>query len=445
MNRHIGEEFLSLCNLESEYFLPLLERSCIRWNISEEELTTAVKKYIPTYYRVELNGIRKLLGLYVEEWLRFEELKNEDSVKIYFNVPGSVSGMLWLKESIQKNVYLGTPDLICMVVLYGVLGIKQKLENNSCRHCAVNLMRYHLSKDHMIPKPNIRWSWGLLCDEAPKMDEMIRISEQASKNIIISKPAKVGEKEVYLKEQILEAFYDIKQDYLLKLNSEVYRRIKKERFLLSAKIEQIMRIMNKKERFIISNADISLIETLLLAAFRCDQKDIIQILGELINEINIAETKEFYKKLNRIEKKYAIYYTPVCNPEYSRIFEENEIALLFYTAFKSRAVYTGKKDCYEDIVLECTQMLIGETAQEEGIQISNLILEQHLDGLILGMFSFDRWLGAHQNLLKKIVEKRTEKNVFIYETDFWNQESFTQDRMKTSIETLKKIGVMEWL
>jgi hypothetical protein len=55
------------------------------------------------------------------------------------------------------------------------------------------------------------------------------------------------------------------------------------------------------------------------------------------------------------------------------------------------------------------------------------------------MFAFDRWMGMQQHQLRTIIEERTGKTVFLYDTDFWNQESFSRDRMETAVETLSYI------
>jgi hypothetical protein len=53
------------------------------------------------------------------------------------------------------------------------------------------------------------------------------------------------------------------------------------------------------------------------------------------------------------------------------------------------------------------------------------------------MFYFDRWMGMQQHQLQSIIENKTGKTVFIYDTDFWNQESFPENRMETAVETLR--------
>ena len=80
---------------------------------------------------------------------------------------------------------------------------------------------------------------------------------------------------------------------------------------------------------------------------------------------------------------------------------------------------------------------MGKTEADE---ICKLIEKYNLDGIVLGMFSFDRWLGGHEKILTKIVAEKTGKRVFTYDTDFWNQEFFEYGRFATAVETLSMVG-----
>ena len=204
--------------------------------------------------------------------------------------------------------------------------------------------------------------------------------------------------------------------------------------MLAMRREQILRFLNRTAEFVIGNEEVGLIETLLLASFRTDLDEIAELLAELLKEMQDRVSEK--KACRPMKYRYAVYYTPVCNPKYAKIMEDYGIGLLNHTAFASTAVAIQGKNPLEDMAIECMGMLIGKDLAEEAGKICGIIEKNHLDGLVLGMFPFDRWMGALQNLLQKIVEERTGKHVLMYETDFWNQEVFTGDRMESVVETL---------
>jgi benzoyl-CoA reductase/2-hydroxyglutaryl-CoA dehydratase subunit BcrC/BadD/HgdB len=41
------------------------------------------------------------------------------------------------------------------------------------RHCALNKMRVGIRLSGLVPTPDVDWAWGLVCDEATKIDEYI--------------------------------------------------------------------------------------------------------------------------------------------------------------------------------------------------------------------------------------------------------------------------------
>ena len=432
-------KFLKLLQFpDAEKERPYLVRACVRFGVTEEILGRCCEEHLPKYFHMELSGVRALLRLYVREWIGYEHLWEEPCIKIYYNVPGTNTGMYWLRDSLREaglHAEVCTPDLVVMVVLYGIIGLEEKLAvSNGCRHCGVNLTRGLLSEKQMVPRPDIRWSYGLLCNEAPKQDVMLEDDEPETMHILVHKPTKSGCQREYLRRQIEHGLVQVRERYPMGENEALYKKLKMKRFMLAMRREQILRFLNRTAKFVIGNEEVGLIETLLLASFRTDMDEIAKLLADLLREMQERVTAG--KACRSVKYRYAVYYTPVCNPQYSKIMEDYGIGLLNHTAFASTAVAIQGKDALEDMAIECTGMLIGKDLMEEAEKICEIIQKNRLDGLVLGMFPFDRWMGALQNLLQKIVEERTGKHVLMYETDFWNQEVFTGDRMESVVETL---------
>lgn len=431
-------EFLNLLQFsDAEKERPYLVRACSRFGVTREDLQRCCKEHLPKYFHMELAGVRALLRLYVKEWIGYEHLWEEPCIKIYYNVPGTSTGMYWLRDSLREagwQAEVCTPDLVVMVVLYGIIGLEEKLAvSNGCRHCGVNLMRGLLGEKRLVPCPDIRWSYGLLCNEAPKQDLMLEDEEPETMHILVHKPTKTGCQKEHLRQQMEHGFARIREQYQIAENETLYRNVKKKRFMLAMRREQILRFLNRTAEFVIGNEEVGLIETLLLASFRTDMDEIADLLAKLLKEMQERVSGQVHRPM---KYRYAVYYTPVCNPEYAKIMENYGIGLLNHTAFASTAVAFRGKDALEDMVIECMGMLIGKDLMEEAEHICAIIEKNHLDGLVLGMFPFDRWMGALQNLLQKVVEERTGKRVLMYETDFWNQEVFIGDRMESVVETL---------
>jgi benzoyl-CoA reductase/2-hydroxyglutaryl-CoA dehydratase subunit BcrC/BadD/HgdB len=72
-------------------------------------------------------------------------------------------------------------------------------------------------------------------------------------------------------------------------------------------------------------------------------------------------------------------------------------------------------------------------------QISERLLKYNFDGLLLGFFDFDRWLGSDNKLLAKMVEEKTKLPVFYVEGDFWEDRDYSQEALRTRIESICEI------
>jgi hypothetical protein len=129
---------------------------------------------------------------------------------------------------------------------------------------------------------------------------------------------------------------------------KLYRACKSQRFLLAVKVHQIIDHVRKCGKFRITNNDIVFLESLLITSFQCGTEHLIEVLTDLFEEIKSDTSKE----AATVRHKMCVYYTPICNPEYGEIMEENGIALLDHTAFSNSALVTGSSDPCEDAALE---------------------------------------------------------------------------------------------
>ena len=414
---------------------------CDYWGITDADLHTAIQR-AERYHRIALLSMRRVLGIYLREWMA--PFDTGIVHRIYYNVPGTVTFMYFLKELAEQElpapVYVGSPDFISMVVLYGLFGRKERIETGSCRHCAVNLMRAALVEDPCYPAADVQVSFGFTCDEAPKLDQMTEPARKDMLKVPVLNPVRSERAVGYIKKRMQEVLAGTQERFGLSSlrqseRDKLYRACKSQRFLLAVKVHQIIDHVRKCGKFRITNNDIVFLESLLITSFQCGTEHLIEVLTDLFEEIKSDTSKE----AATVRHKMCVYYTPICNPEYGEIMEENGIALLDHTAFSNSALVTGSSDPCEDAALEAMGMLITGSAQEEGEKIAELIRRKKLDGFVSGMFAFDRWMGMQQHQLRAIIEERTGKTVFLYDTDFWNQESFSRDRMETAVETLSYI------
>ena len=64
------------------------------------------------------------------------------------------------------------------------------------------------------------------------------------------------------------------------------------------------------------------------------------------------------------------------------------------------------------------------------------------DGFVFGFFDFDRWLGSDHRLLAKLVEEKIHKPTFYIEGDLWDDRDYSQEALRTRIESIAEIVKM---
>jgi benzoyl-CoA reductase/2-hydroxyglutaryl-CoA dehydratase subunit BcrC/BadD/HgdB len=70
-------------------------------------------------------------------------------------------------------------------------------------------------------------------------------------------------------------------------------------------------------------------------------------------------------------------------------------------------------------------------------------LETHkFDGMVFGLMDFDRWLGSSHRLLARMVEEKTKLPVFYIEGDNWDDRDYSQEALRTRIESICEIMKM---
>ena len=94
---------------------------------------------------------------------------------------------------------------------------------------------------------------------------------------------------------------------------------------------------------------------------------------------------------------------------------------------------------YEIIAGQWLSLPLFNNVFYEAEAIAHLLAKYKNDGLILGFFTFDRWLGAHQNLLKIILKESIAKPVFIMEANFWDERFNNKQRIINQIESIGRL------
>lgn len=68
-----------------------------------------------------------------------------------------------------------------------------------------------------------------------------------------------------------------------------------------------------------------------------------------------------------------------------------------------------------------------------------------LDGVILGFFDFDRWMGAQHKMMAPLIEQEVGIPVYYIEGDSWDSREYNEETLRTKVESICQIVKMRKL
>lgn len=178
-------ELLSYCGFddrEAEAQSPRIEKALARLGIGDADIERA-KVRVATYYDIELQGVRKILGIFLKDAVTTVLLRDEGREKIVHScmAPGmEIMGSAIMDHS--TTVGLMNPNLTFMVVLGSMFGKyapvleaaeRQWLRGGIVAHCGMVKSRLGLLSLGFLPRPDLTVTSGFTCEASPKSNELI--------------------------------------------------------------------------------------------------------------------------------------------------------------------------------------------------------------------------------------------------------------------------------
>ena len=396
-----------------------------RFGGSEKEAANADEN-LGRWYDLQYPGLRQLLRLYLEEFLSL--FQEDSSYRIYASVPCPTVLPLAFNRTGKVRVY--TAEFCSMLVLHGILGqnINRLNSGDGCAHCGLLESRFQYLEQDCVPRPDLLWSFGLLCDECPKTDERIQALMQLEMLSTfcghMSDEQEFKRYEKSLRDDIETVMHRTG------LHSLPSKQAWDDTRRIGLLIGEITCRNNEAEHPPLKAASLAMIHSACLMAFR-NSDALILALTEIRRNI-----KADLSVRQRPIKKIYCYYIPPCVPEFGSIFERYNIRLLGDAAFLSLPVYSSFDQDLAGYAAASWQSAVLSRDTEQNITATVAAIEKyHCDGYLTGLFSFDRWLGAGHKLSAERIEQYSGKHVYQTDTDFWGL-NFNPARIDTFAQTL---------
>lgn len=462
----VYKEFLELCAFDEEEIrtmLPEWKEASKALGLEEKDIEYSLNYLIPEHWDIQYLGVRKMIGVYIREAIELARLHKykEDGVKLVYGIiPAITTNYLAIKNAGKDKVFVSFPDIQLVSILNSFFhkldSYLERAEEDGmtygCRHCALNKTRIGAKADNIIPSPDVIWSWGLNCDEGPKTDEYIaglygddwryvvsRIPHDTSFGHIDDED---DERVEYLAEVLKDAQREIEGIIGISVSDEDMKKAINDQARYSFKYSQLVSLVSKSNPQVIRGSALTQFGQAICIPFNCGVEYMEEAMDIMIREVKQAR-KAGTGVLPVDAPKVGFYFCPFAVPWIDKIFMDNGVATTFsmtFTPAKSQLKPPRFEDPFKATAETWLKMSFG---QNMGYEIKNMIekveANRPFDGLLMGFFDFDRWLGAHHKIASAMIEKETGVPTFYMESDFWEDRDYSPEALRTRIESISQV------
>lgn len=464
MYRDIHREFLKLIGMdeqEASAFLPAWKKAAKFLKLKDEDVQFAVESWIPTYWDLSLEGVKKLICICIREIVEFSKFKqytkNGDKL-LYVNVPSVNICIYANKLSGKGHLHIAYPGYLITLVLGAFFnkryyenchGMTGEGEGNDCAHCKMNCTQTRVIMDGAMPFPDVAVNWGLKCDEAPKTDELLScLSKNKWHNIYITVPhdLKNGTVECndrgkirYLAEKLRQAQSEITKRTGFQVTEEELQRSVDDYMSYMYRVERLTDMVMNANPVPLTGNELTLCGIGIDLCFNTDYRELFDAIDTVIAEVE-ARIASGYGVLPKDSPRLACQFNPLYAPWLDRAFKEQGICLaqgrMFPFAEAFEQFLREERDVYSVIARIALSIPSGMNFLDE-VRINSELLERYpVDGALYGAYSFDRWVGSLHKLMVRTIEEKTGIPHFYMEGDLWDGQSLSSEDRKSVIGSI---------
>lgn len=461
----IYEEFLELVAFEGkerQQILPEWKEACRRMGLSEEDVRISTREWIPQHMEVKYLGVRKILGALIREGIdhtKLPEYKTMGKKIVYGVLPAQVTTYLAIKKAGGDNVFVSFPDLNMMTIGQYIFNrggkyfevAEQAGMTYGARHCALNKMRVGIRLNGLVPTPDVDWAWGLVCDEATKIDEYINCMYDQDWKVVVTRLPhdtsmhergwELPERVKFLGQELRHSMEEVEKIIGIKVKPEHVQEAFTEfqEMLVNSSVLNSMTYAADPQPLCSS--------TLLVAGqckaypFNTGLSYVTDGIKTLINEVksDIAKGIGIYPKG---APKVGFYFVPWALPWIDKMFRDNGVATSVSASFTvakrqlEPPKYTDPYEASAEAWLKHVFSLGCKPEIDDWIEKVSMFKP---DAFISGFLDYDRWIGALHKKMAKELEEATGVPTYYMEADFYDGRDYSPEALRTRIESICQI------
>jgi benzoyl-CoA reductase/2-hydroxyglutaryl-CoA dehydratase subunit BcrC/BadD/HgdB len=177
-------KLLELCDYDPEEIernRQRLERAFTLLQLTPEDFTRAEER-VTYFFDIDLRCVRKMLGMWVKSLVDLSMAK-EDGKKVVYTAMPPLFHILNGLAIVSEDLYVSSPDLLlstCMGGMFGKITNLMELAEGDwlpagSAFCSPIQVKLGAIKKGIIPMPDLLVSSAHVCDQTPKIDELLNL------------------------------------------------------------------------------------------------------------------------------------------------------------------------------------------------------------------------------------------------------------------------------
>ena len=466
MARNYTREFLELCCFseeEIEKYGPRWEFAAKQLRLDDKRMEFALDHYIPENWDIKYMGVRKMIGAYTREVMDAVETPQmaENGVKIVYGILPCLSTYYnAIKVAGGDKVFIGAPDMFLSAFLNGFFNAAGPLYAEAeargfsygCRHCPLNKMRLAAYATGIIAAPDIIWSWGYNCDEGPKTDEFIQHITGKKWNYHISRlphDSEFAENEWlmedrlrYTSETLKLGMKKVEEATGITVTDEHIAQANADQGRMIFKVAMATGVITNANPPVLGGETITMFAQTFSLPFNSGYTYIEDAIDTLTKELKAA-AKAGEGVMPKDTPVVGFWNVPVTVPWINRIFRDNGVLVILNSCMAATSLQMSPSNYPDDPWMAAAETWVRNSSnmhiKGEARELMEKLDKANLDGIIMGLFDFDRWMGAQHKMLAKIITEELGMPSYYLEGDYWDDREYNQEALRTKIESISQI------
>jgi benzoyl-CoA reductase/2-hydroxyglutaryl-CoA dehydratase subunit BcrC/BadD/HgdB len=457
------DEFLALCGFSEQERLsrlPRVREVFARLGVSEDDVERG-KSRLTTYYDMELEGVRKLVRIILNNLCSTVLMRDSGRTKIVHAcmAPGmDIVGSAIMENS--RDVGIIDPNFTFMFILGAVFdkyapilesAERQWLRGSVVAHCGMVKSRVGLITLGMVPKPDLTITTGFACDTSPRTNELLEevygipaCYVDTCQDRELSEYPNAQRATAFAAKSMRAAARRIEQETGFQITDQMLWEVLEARGPLGLSLGRLNDVIQRSDPLPIASSHLSIPPVLGSISFRRHELEeaidaIDTLCGELLDRsrMGVGATQ---KGAPRVLALFPHHHT---DPRWEHLANEMGVAIVAcdFQGTPQRGADTtvvDPNDPYEVIV----QHLNGVFTQPLGGRVATVLdmcRRLRVDGVLNHYHVGCRYVVGDTMILRDAILRELGIPVLMVEWDNFDPRSFNREQYEAKLETFRSM------